>query len=1134
MSSLLNALPDDTPQRDAAIDPHRSFIVQAPAGAGKTELLTQRFLALLAQVDEPEEIIALTFTNKAAAEMRRRIVGSLLEAARGKQADQPHRQKTLDLSHAVLKRNEARGWDLLQHAGRLQVTTLDALCGRLARQMPLLSKLGSQPAVATDPLRLYEEAATRTLQLLESDHPVAMGLAAVLGHFDNDSGSVQRLLAEMLARREQWLRHVEAGNPKLDAERLQEAFERLIEADLRACAQVMHSMLQQPLMAPARFMAAQAVLGQKPLAAQLACLEHWTEPLQGESHELPLWRGLVELLLQSSKDEWRSKAPPGLGLTKTQQPQLVAQWEQALDSLATAIPADVLARIRHLPDVQAAGWEDDLLGHLTAVLQAASEQLWLLFRERGEVDFTQIAQQALQALGTEEQPTDLLLQLDHRISHLLVDEFQDTSPTQLDLLKRLMAGWEWDDPQRSLFLVGDPMQSIYRFRKADVSLFLRVRHQERLGHWPLQFLALNRNNRSVPALVDWVNRSMGRIFPARDDLPRSAVSFAPAKPRREPTVHDGIHWYAAINGLSGADDESDNAALREAAQIVAVIRHTQAQRPSGSIAVLVRARTHLQALLDTLRDSAPELAFQAVEIEPLAERQAIQDLVSLTRLLLHPADRLHGLAVLRAPWCGLLLADLHALAADRQQADVIELLNDDERLARLSADGQARARHVRDVLNEAFAHQGRMRTRRWIEGVWQSLGGPACLAREADLLDVRAYLDLIDRLDAADGIDLDQLDREVQTLYAAPDPSPLARSVQLMTIHKSKGLEFDTVILPGLHRQPAGTDQPLVLWDELPDEQGEEQLLAAVRPAGAVAEDAVASRYTFLQRYEMARARHEAQRLLYVAVTRARDCLHLFGTLGLTSTGELGKPRSGSLLQILWPVAEPEFLRVLQAAVDGDASQVAPTQASRPSPSRVHRLVRLKQPMRHAALLPAEAGTALSFQPERPAGPAAHRRAADIGILVHRYLELIAQDGLDAWSAERVTDLLPAMQRWLQAQGHAPLEAAEAARQVLQSLITTLASAEGRWALQARPQAASEWALMDSREGRARQHVIDRSFSEDGIRWIIDYKTTREDITPERQAAWREQLARYRQLFPDETVRLGVLLTWRGELLRMD
>jgi ATP-dependent helicase/nuclease subunit A len=164
----------------------------------------------------------------------------------------------------------------------------------------------------------------------------------------------------------------------------------------------------------------------------------------------------------------------------------------------------------------------------------------------------------------------------------------------------------------------------------------------------------------------------------------------------------------------------------------------------------------------------------------------------------------HWLALLRAPWCGLTLADLHALAADDKRSTIWQVMQDEVRLARLSDDGRQRLRHVREVLHTAFAGRGRQHPRRWLEGVWLMLGGPRCLEAPEALNDVEAFFALVDRLVAAGNLDADTLAAQAAELYAPSDP--LGDAVQMMTIHKSKGLEFDTVILPGLHRSTGGND----------------------------------------------------------------------------------------------------------------------------------------------------------------------------------------------------------------------------------------------------------------------------------------------------------------------------------------
>lgn len=1140
MSQNTNWLALDTFHREQAIDPQGSFIVEAPAGAGKTELLTQRFLALLAHVEHPEEIVALTFTKKAAAEMRDRIVRSLAMGADDTPPEEPHRQVTHALARKARQRDTERGWSLMEHPGRLQVTTLDALCGQLARQMPLLSRLGQQPSVAVDPTPHYEQAARETLRGLDGDHPGSECVSRVLDRFDNDRARLQRLLEDMLARRDQWLRHARTG---VDLGQAEEALREMVSAELQAIAEQWTIERQTTVMPAARYAASQVLLAQaagegKARWHPVAALDGWTTPLGSDPADLPRWRALA-LLLLTEKAEPRTRLPSELGFSSDEGKQLQKSLKPWFDAFRNDGSGVLLARLLLLPDPVYTDDDRSLMEDLMVLLKIATAQLWLSFRQAGEVDFTEIAQNALLALGRLDDPSDLQLQLDYRIRHLLVDEFQDTSPTQVELLERLTAGWQRGDG-RTLFLVGDPMQSIYKFRKADVGLFLKVREQG-LGALPLTPLHLYRNNRSHPLVVDWVNRVFPRVMGERDDHHQGAVRFTPAAPTRGDHPLAAVCWHPHV--LRGPDaDDTDASSTEvtdhgEAERVVYIIRACREQDSAGTVAVLVRARSHLHELVATLRSQSPALPFQAVEIESLKDRQIVQDLHSLTHALYHLADRVHWLAILRAPWCGLTLHDLHALAGHDHQRPVWTLMHDEATVQRLSEDGQRRLGHVRQVLDEALAHQGRQRPRRWVEGTWQTLGGPWCASTPDDLADAQAYLDLLDRCERHGMLDLPRLARELDRLFAAPQTAAEG-AVQLMTIHKSKGLEFDTVIVPGLHHKAPAADRPLLLWDEVLDDAGHERLVVAPPPARSTALGAAADKYHYLHRFEGLRAVHESRRLLYVAVTRARRQLHLLASAAADVNNALKAPPKSSLLALLWDEAEPLFLAHSEARQPADAFATPPEAARSIPPSYAdyaHQLVRLKQPVIPEDLRgPDHAPTAPSGDTDGPIPNGADRSAldplpADVGTLVHRYLELIAQEGTQVWSADRGQALKPAMQRWLEQRGHAAGAAQRGADQVWQHLVTTLNSEAGQWVLAPHPEAMSEWALSSQTADGLRSHVIDRTFVADGVRWIIDYKTTADDRAS--PTAYEEQLRRYSTAFgPEHPLKMAIFFTARGIL----
>ncbi len=1103
-----------------------SFIVEAPAGAGKTELLTQRYLRLLAEVRHPEEVLALTFTNKAATEMRDRILGSLESVATADPAAlAPHKRQTCELARAVLDHDARQGWGLLQHPGRLRITTLDALCASLARQMPYLSRFGAQPGVTDDALPHYRTAARRTLEMVEAEGPDAEVVAAALQFMDNDAGRLEALIVSLLGRREQWLHHAgRIGEEDLRTE-VSAGFAALIGRDLAELAGRLDGTLQAALMPPLRYAAAN-------LPARLGALLDWQMPLGADLADLPAWQALAGVLL-TGKGEWRKNFTKNDGFPADKEGKpfkeaIVAAVDQLAgnDGLAAA-----LAQAVDLPTPELDDGEWSTVEACARLLQLAAGQLWLAFQEAGAVDFGEIAARASLALGDDDAPTDLAQALDYRISHLLVDEFQDTSPLQVDLLEKLTRGWTPGDG-RTLFVVGDPMQSIYRFRKADVGLFLRVR-QRGIGDIRLENLRLFRNNRSHPAIVDWVNQTFPQVFPAADSPERGAVRYAESAATLEPCADSGVRIHALLAGDGGTE-------AGEAARVIDVIRTTLRDHPDQRIAVLVRARSHLDELVAAIRRDAPDLRFQAVDIEGLADRQHVQDLLILAHALFHRADRVNWLALLRAPWCGLTLHDLHQLAADDRLSTIWQLMQDEARVDRLSNDGRQRLRQVRDILREALAQQGRQHPRRWLQGVWLMLGGPRCLESPAALADVDAFFALMDELEAAGKLDPETLQEKSVELFAPPDPLAGAQ-IQMMTIHKSKGLEFDTVILPGLQRVARGGESSLLLWDEVTVADTHEHLVVApIKARGASADGPTA--YDYLRRLEAERSAHEAERLLYVAATRAIRALHLFGTTEPDAKQETGlkTPAAGSLLRLLWPhTAGPAFA----AALAGEPAAAAAAPGGVDAASFVPQLIRLRTPA-----LPGEFLTAPATPPGNPPADETPAPALDaaVGTLVHRCLELVANDALANWSAARIRSLEPAYRRWLAHAGHGPAEAAAGAATVVGALCRTLESAAGRWVLAQADAAAAEQAWSSRatpEEGTvAVHHVIDRIFIADGCRWIVDYKTVH---VPEgadesaflnaRAADYRLQLARYASLFAGDPLplRLAIFFPLQGVLVEL-
>jgi ATP-dependent helicase/nuclease subunit A len=1004
----------DQAARDAALDPRRSFIVQAPAGSGKTELLVRRYLKLLSVVEKPEEIVAITFTIKAAAEMRKRVLENIPNSA--------------EVGH------------------RLRIQTIDAFCASLTRQMPVVSGFGAQPGIVEDAHEHYRDAAQRTINELS---PAACRL---LLHLDNNVETATWMIASMLEKRDQWLR----------------------KTGLAPTRQELESSLQQErtrLVAHARSLHPKASIQ----FAAGALTQNYT---------------------------WRKQGNP------------VATAQQ------TEPLREALERLLRLPEERYTDEQWDVLGAILELLPRAAAQLKLVFAERGETDFTEIAQGAVRALGTPDNPTDLLLALDTRIKHILVDEFQDTSYSQFELLERLTAGWERGDG-RTLFVVGDPMQSIYRFREAKVALFLQAWERgigtsgvtPAFGVTPaeagvqLERLTLTTNFRSQAGLVDWYNASFPHILPREADTASGAVPYSPATPHHDPLPDSSAVWHQL------------STRKQEASRIVEIVRAA-----SGTKAILVRNRLALAEIVPALK--AAGIRYRAIEIEHLGEKQVVQDLYALTRALLHPGDRIAWLSLLRAPWLALPLNKLLEFAGEEKNRfkTVWELIKDDLFLSDFSR-----------ILAPAVANRERGSLRDRVEGAWLALGGPACVADKTELEDAERYLDELEALEA-DGplTDLSRLEDALARLYALPDVDATDADLQIMTIHKAKGLEFGTVIVPGLDGSPGGGDADLLLFNEMvsprpPDKGGGAQapgglLLAPIKATGAETDPT----YRYLRDLNAYADDVESSRLLYVAATRAERHLHLMACLGCDRDGELKRPAAHTLLSRAWPVAHPHFTSEAAAAHTGEPERIEAV-ATFQRLARGWRITPPPQPVRWTPPPEGRDEQEIEFS-------WAGETARHVGTVVHHWLQCIGADEMHGWDARRIEALVPAFRRELERRGLQRTQSKAAAELVARALSNAVTDERGRWLLGAHRAARAEHRLRMRAKDGMRTLVIDRLFEDaGGERWIVDFKTSRhegaglEAFLDEQRKRYAPQLDAYAAAF--DRARLGLyfplLRGWR-------
>ncbi len=1089
MTDSVRTRPSDWAERRRAVDISQSFIVQAPAGSGKTELLVQRMLALLAAVNTPEEILAITFTRKAAGEMKHRLIEALERAENDQPPQEDHARETWNRARRVLETDRRKGWHLTQNPSRLQLMTIDSLCALLTRRMPWLSGFGEQPGVAEQPEDLYLIAAERLVSRVDGNSAGQAAVERLLGHLDNRMTLLRDMLVSMLGRRDPWLRHMLGQRSTGCRDLLEAGLQRYLVATLARTCEALGRETCQTLTALGGYAAEN--LAETETDHPLLALSGATK-LSCDIADLDAWLAIAHMVLTGGGTV-RKSVDKRIGFPADKTPSAIemkSRMTVCLDELRSNEHGyRCLRELRHLPAAfyTAAQW--DVLEALIELLPLAVLELRDVFRSRGMVDFIEIAGAAHAALGDTQAPEDLLLQMDSMIRHILVDEFQDTSYAQFDLLQKLTAGWMPDDG-RTLFIVGDPMQSIYRFREAEVGLFLRVCEQG-LGDLTLERVSLTANFRSQAKLVDWSNHFFAGLFPDREDQVRGAVRFAPADAVRQGQGGDAVFFHGYLNRQDSL----------EAEQVVELVKQAHCDKPNGSVAVLVRSRNHLVEIIRAFKQTG--MRFQAQDIDSLTDRPVVQDLLALTRALLHPADRIAWLAILRAPWCGLTLDDLLAICGRQPGATLRELLEcpqeQSELFDRVSNDGQKRLDRTLEVLEHSMQMKGRLPLRRLVESTWLSLGGPACVDM-AEMTDAGQFFLLLESLDEGGDLEnLSILEKRLGRLFAAANPQA-GPDLQVMTIHKAKGLEFDTVILPGIGRGVRPSERTLLRWLEHPDY---ELLLAPVPPA---TDDAGDPTYQAIGQILKDKDDLETLRLFYVAATRARNRLHLLGHYR-HDREDNPSPTPGSFLATVWPSAA-EKLTAGSTSSETDPLKTLP-----------------RLPLKRLPL-----DWVLPAIPERvSSAPISSRRASDyghfsndgmasrlteegrvVGTLVHAWLQQIAQDGLDEWSDSRLKNQEGLLRAQISSHG-IPYNRHEACMgNILKCLINCIGCSRGRWLLSKHPEARCELAINGVIDDELVRAIIDRTFiDEQGCRWIIDYKTSQPGAGELLEAFLESEVIRY-------------------------
>lgn len=1122
----------DRQERMAALDTESSHHVESPAGSGKTLLLTSRFLRLLGEVNNPREILALTFTEKAAGEMKARIINYLVRAKAG---DTP--RDTLDgellasAGKAIQKHRKSIHY--ITSSNGLNITTFHGFCNYIARRAPVEAGVAPDYEIMDENTTfiMADEAIERFRKRSFSYPPGNIKRDALenrLLRLNNSWKSLSEELKEIIKNRDQFedlIKFIsEAGNRGLAS--IPDILNKRLRIYIERCLDKLR----------------ESFINHDPGAGWEDFIHHLSSEEAGIATELPssvpdpswealpLWQAIAEAFLTQKGSPRKSFGPKGgyySNFKKTVWGKAITEMEQDL--------AERLHNTRLYPALNDAEMDVDILSYFIIVAADVIKEYEGLCREKHLLDFIGLEQSALRALD-ENNPSDIYLHLDHRIRHLLMDEFQDTNRIQWDLIQRLCAGWFPDDG-RTVFIVGDPKQSIYAFRNAEVGLFYETKSGIPLsgqGVLPLLNHTLKTNFRSSKSLIAWTNELFGKTVMVNPDADADEVPFSPSAP----SDRHGEGSPLSLNLFHDKDNEKakDDEATWLARKVKLTLEETNREK---SIAILLFTRNRLARYLKALKEEG--VPVQVQEGLGLTKRPEVMHLIQMARLITMPHDDIAWASLLRSPWSWF---DIRTLLETKEQGP-----ESWREKIRLMSEINPEMKVLEQALDGAFRRAGRDSLGKVVKKLWEDLEGPVKTARlygMAGVANCDKFFTILEEMEQ--GIPQETLRRfetAMETLYEPADPTMARSSVQMMTIHRAKGLEFDTVFIPYLDWKPLASgpaNPPPYLLERVPGTDGK-HVIAMGRDRRIEESSNIDG---LLGKLAKDRKWGEAKRWFYVASTRAISSLILSGVVKIKD-GTISAPEKS----ILKWVFDHE-------SINGKNPDDISVETERTASININPFISAssqtisgpKKPLPEPYILSMETPPYIMESPSSLASEIAGNSyksgerfsevsfEAVMGTVIHRILNtFIARKRLPSETA---------VARTLFKEGMARIPAREMAPKILKEVEATLKDPFiAGLTDKSQPIVKTEWAIEDMpKEKHIRSGIIDLAVFDGSTWWIVDFKTSRpkadepiEYFLQHEEELYRPQIDTYRSMLNNLKhgdkikIRSGIYLTalqiWR-------
>lgn len=957
----------DSQQRQEALDISQSYLVKAPAGSGKTGLLTNRTLVALASADSLDEVVGMTFTNKSAKEMKDRIGLSISRAQNGYLPKNDFEAENLKLAKAALTNSEKHGWGLGDSCEHLNISTIDSFCRTLLKGRYESSEhLSVSMDVMADASVMYEYAARMVLNKCEDD-TYGKAIRGLLSHFGNRTSKVEELLIGALQKRDRWLEFLFKGRNEtkdaLEANRA-EFVESVFIKESASIRNFEHRLQEvfAKMVTPISFTSFIDNGFQASLVGSCDVIRHITSVLLTQKH--------------AAKSRFTVK--DGVPQDKKNKEEVVGLLKEL-----SAEMAPILKELTYLPSSEFKDTEWTLLNALFDVMPLALASLKMAFNKFSKVDFTEVALAAVFALKGDSElgATDAAIRKTQTIRHLLVDEFQDSSDLQMDMIKMIVEAWSGEQVC-SVFLVGDAMQSLYGFRGANVNQFMTA--ESGLGDLPIKVLSLHTNFRSSKGVVDWVNRVFVEVFPQHDNLVVSACSYNASTAVKVDENESPVEVHGFIND----SDESTS----EAAFIINKIKEIQLNDPTGTIAVLGRTRGALKCIITAVEE---DLGIDKVDVDIslLKTDPVAKIIVSLAKTLSNPTDDIALYALMSSPLIGLSTAQISRLSEGNKALCESIRFYDHDGFTGVDND----TRDVLETLRSVFNDVDRSFHSTFhdvLVSAWDRLSGGSILKSKDDQFIADTLFSLFDDEESSLITDKYINDKIVALYKPVKIVQEGGNPVQFMTLHQSKGLEFDYVFIPSASKSGNVTNSQLLQWSEMKQSGNSLSVLATSQEMGLAKESG--QYIKFLNRLQSRKEREEMVRLGYVGITRAISQAFVTGSISIDKkSDEVKAPAKNSLLGMFFDAVQDSM--VLHECV---ATEIKAQTVFEPT---------IKKIIRYGEVAIEGRNQLSQYESADIYRPITQNRIVWVddsskheGVVIHKFIEQIGLEGLNKWDTMRL------------------------------------------------------------------------------------------------------------------------------------